>query len=503
MTRFAAMIAEMPARVWIFWLLFLVRGAFYSTMLPLWEGWDEYAHFAFLQHWNDKGTLPLQNDSISREIDESMRLTPLARELRWIGAPYLTEDEWWKLPVAERDSRLRQLAALPPSLAHQAAVPIPPHPAFTFYEAQQPPLYYWLAAAALRPVENRPLKERVRWIRLLSVLLTSFVIPLTYLAARATLGEGALAIAAAGLLAVAPELAIDAAHVANDGLTIALAAAFLWLLTREKTHWIVMGAVLGLALLSKATLLILLPILFLLRVWREPRRTALSLALALIIGGWWYARNLLIGAPLSGWLESAPLPVLISSAAQLLRTRGWVIGLYTIAKSFTWFGGWSFLTLRAWMYLPLWALGTAGLLASAAFHKREKLRDVCVFLLCFLAAMGAGEAAYFAAQKIPGLPGWYLWPAGGALAILVAAGLGRFTTVLAALLTAADLFGAAALMMPYYAGFTTWNHAAIANMGETMTRLNVPAGLFAAWILATAAIPALMMRHPARSNSTG
>jgi hypothetical protein len=28
----------LPARIWIFWILFLVRGTFYSAMLPLWEG---------------------------------------------------------------------------------------------------------------------------------------------------------------------------------------------------------------------------------------------------------------------------------------------------------------------------------------------------------------------------------------------------------------------------------------------------------------------------------
>jgi hypothetical protein len=71
----------LPARIWIFWALFLVRGTFYSAMLPMWEGWDEYAHFAWIQHWNDQGTLPRTTDSISREIDESMRLAPLPWEL--------------------------------------------------------------------------------------------------------------------------------------------------------------------------------------------------------------------------------------------------------------------------------------------------------------------------------------------------------------------------------------------------------------------------------------
>ena len=90
-------------------------------MLPLWEGWDEYAHFAWLQHWIDHGTLPRASDAISREIDESMRMAALPHELNWIGAPYLTHEQWWALSVQERDERTRGLRSLPPERAHEPA----------------------------------------------------------------------------------------------------------------------------------------------------------------------------------------------------------------------------------------------------------------------------------------------------------------------------------------------------------------------------------------------
>ena len=101
----------MPPRIWILWALFLIRGGFYCAMLPLWEGWDEYAHFAYLQHIvNNKGALPRFDTPVSREIDESMRLAPLAYELRELGPPYLTNEQWWALPAAEReDRRLRPM----------------------------------------------------------------------------------------------------------------------------------------------------------------------------------------------------------------------------------------------------------------------------------------------------------------------------------------------------------------------------------------------------------
>jgi len=38
----------LPARIWILRVLFLIRGTFCSAMLPTWEGWDGYDHFAWI-----------------------------------------------------------------------------------------------------------------------------------------------------------------------------------------------------------------------------------------------------------------------------------------------------------------------------------------------------------------------------------------------------------------------------------------------------------------------
>ena len=60
--------------------------------------------------------------------------------------------------------------------------------------------------------------------------------------------------------------------------------------------------------------------------------------------------------------------------------------------------------------------------------------------------MAFGVLSYQASHGIGSLPGWYAWVAGGAMAIVVAAGLGRWTVALIAALAALDLYGAAALM---------------------------------------------------------
>lgn len=483
----------MPARIWIFWALFLVRGTFYSVMQPMWEGWDEYAHFAWIQHWSDQGTLPRTTDSISREIDESMRLAPLPWELNWIGPPYLTHVDWWALPASERDARARQLAQLSPAFAHQPATSIHGKP-FVFYEAQQPPLFYWLASPMMRLADNWPIHDRVLLVRLFSVLLASMAIPFTFLAARVVLGSGAIFVAA--LLAVAPGFAIDAAHVANDGLAIGLAAIFLWLITREKTTWIAAGTVLGAAILAKASLVVLAPVLIVL--WfRRPKQMGLALALGFAIGGWWYVRNLVIGMPLTGWQESVPLSQVVAGALALFHHGGWINEAYTIAKSFTWFGAWSFITLRTWMYLALEGLAFAGMIAGLC---QRGLRAPLTFTIAFMIAIIGGAAAYYAVHNVAGIPGWYLWPAGGAMAMLIVAGLRRYAIVFAAMLALTDLYGGAARMMPYYAGLAARNHGSVTQFSLAAARLNLPIWLAVLWIGSTIGIPLLMIQRRAKTR---
>jgi hypothetical protein len=456
----------MPWRVWTLWILFLVRGSFYCAMMPLWEGWDEYAHFAWLQHWLDKGALPGFHDPVSREIDESMRVAPLAYELRWIGPPYLTHSQWWALPEAERATRVRTLKSMPANWAHEAAV----H-SFDFYEAQQPPLYYWVASVALRIASGWPLEWRVLFIRLLSMALASLAIPFAWMASRR--------VYCAALIAIAPGFMIDVSRVANDCLAIALVAILVWMLAREKTRGWSVGMVLGAALLTKAYLLALVPALMVIW-WRRRRDLAVALLLAAAMAGWWYLRNLALGYSLSGWMIHA-------SGAQLLRgvvEINWFSAAHVIAKSFLWFGGWSFLTLKRWMYLVL-ELGALASCVLAWKRRGENLRAPAGLVGFYVLAMAYGVVVYWVGQRVPNLPGWYLWPMATPIAAILVTGLRAWSRALALALGAIDVYGAAALLVPYYAGLTERNKAAAGQFLAGLHRLDVPLWLGVSWILAT------------------
>jgi 4-amino-4-deoxy-L-arabinose transferase-like glycosyltransferase len=465
--------------------LFLVRGAFYCRMLPLWEGWDEHAHFAVLQHWSAAGTLPKLNDSFSREIDDSLRLAPLPHELGWLGPPYLTHEQWWALPQAERDARRRGLAALSPDLAKEAAL----HQE-VFYEAQQPPAYYWLFSFVLKMAERWPIRDRVLLIRFLGMMLASATIPLTWLAARRLLPEP-WALLCAGLIAVAPGFAIEASRVTNDCLAIPLIALLFWLVMRRSADWLGIGFVLGLCLLTRAYCLTLLPSLliwFAIRNRRDWRTPARVFGVALAISGWWYARNLALGYTLSGWLEHAS----VADMADAVFRVNWISAVHVVFKSFVWFGAWSFLTLKVWMYAVVELFTLAGIAMAIRRHGRELSLPLLV-IGWYCVALTYGVLVDSVVHKIGNIPGWYLWSIASLMSVVLVAGLGRWTVALVAVLAGFDIYGAAGLMAPYYAGLVERNRANGAVFFGALERMGVPAAWGVVWLGATVAIPILCL----------
>jgi hypothetical protein len=130
----------MPARARVtlcaVWCCFLVRAVFYCSVLPLWEGYDEYSHFAVIRYIAVHPGLPDPRTSNSpKNVADSLKLTPAAWILHDRPAGRLSYEEYWAQSEGERQRLKNQLLKLPQSLAHEFADPVLP-----LYEAQQPPL---------------------------------------------------------------------------------------------------------------------------------------------------------------------------------------------------------------------------------------------------------------------------------------------------------------------------------------------------------------------------
>ena len=292
--------------------LFFVLGGIYSLATPIFEASDELWHYPFIKHLADSnglfrpGNLPVQSpDNVGPWRQEGSQ-PPLYYYLgavltRWIDTSDADAVRWLNphanmgIPTADRNVNM---------VIHPAGQPM------------------------------RGTVLAVHLVRWMSVLMGAVTVLMTYLLAlRLMPRDRMLAMTAACLTAFNPMFLFVTSSVNNDALVIMLSAIALWLMVRivlglggsslsasaksaarsatarnsapdgtTAPRWelLLLGVVLGLASLSKASALGLLPLAALTGAavaWRKKSWKELFLAALLIggplllVGGWWYYRN--------------------------------------------------------------------------------------------------------------------------------------------------------------------------------------------------------------------
>ena len=281
-------------------------------------------------------------------------------------------------------------------------------------EGSQPPLYYLLAAAITSPISTANADEVIRYnphaivgqadsfgnknimvhssaedwpwqgvalaahvARFFTLLLGVVTVVATYGAALSVFpGRRAIAALAAALVAFNPQFLFLSAAVNNDMLVIAASAGGVWLAVHllggkdQPPLWqlILFGVLVGIAATSKLSGLALAGLAgltFLILAWRN--RSVGSLikwglivgGVALVVGGWWYLRNLyLYGDPLGlkAMFDILPRRTEPPTIAELLaRAQGVWRSAWAVF-------GWFNVTAEPWLYSVYTLLSLAGLL---------------------------------------------------------------------------------------------------------------------------------------------
>lgn len=462
------------------WVCFIVRGIFYSALLPTWEGWDEFSHFAYLQHLYNTGELPDPNQSRpSREISESLRIGPVPWTLREISSSFPTHDEYWQLTSPERSARQARQLALPKELQ---AIPAPEMT--PIYEAQQPPLYYWLLLPAMDFASGLALPSRIFMLRILSIAITSVAIPVGFLVARKAFDNDVLAIGATALITVMPVFAIDVARVGNEGPAVVLYTVLLLLTLRfvdgkPGRFWGVWaGIVLGCGLLTKAYFLTAVPALLLVCGWavwtrRVPLKiaatqTSVAIGLACALAAWWYVYIRSVTGSLSGQIQAvAAREATLADRLRAITEVNWAQALDTVLISHIWFGAASFLQVRSWMYHMFGIVAVLAFVGLGVLLLRRKGAAAVPTLGVFLAAFAASLAYHVIVTYLlihqSMTNGWYLYCLVFAEVCLLGVGLLAIAPrqlhkwvmpAGATLFAALDLYGVHFLLAPYYTGLT-------------------------------------------------
>jgi 4-amino-4-deoxy-L-arabinose transferase-like glycosyltransferase len=421
-------------RIYAIWACFAARLLFYATMLPLWEGFDEWSHFAVIRIMATRGVWLVPRDApIPRDVAESLSLVPVSKDVRDYLPAAVTQDVFWTLPIEERVRREVAVRNMPAAWRHEDG-----SRSLQAYEALQPPLYYWLMTPVVRLLDGWSLAVQVLAIRWLSALLASLAVPLIYLVARAIFADSFVSLGCAAVAALMPQWALDVARVGNDCLSVVLFTGMLWLglkLVEEgpRLRWAAaLGTVLGLGLLTKAWFLTALPAVALLFVWlakggrigRAAKVCLVAGGIAVAISGWWYVHNLTATGTLSGLSESVMLrrSGVAEIAAGALQVP-WIRAIDSILLSHLYFGGWSRLGVRSWMV----HLFYAAILLAAIGLFRVRWRPAAGWLLAVYLAFWAGQlynvVLISMSKGVATSMGWYLYAAIAAEVVLCVAAL--------------------------------------------------------------------------------
>ncbi|WP_182353706.1 DUF2142 domain-containing protein [Flaviflexus huanghaiensis] len=305
---------------------------------------------------------------------------------------------------------------------------------------QHPPLYYGLAAGylTLLGADSWQWDGQLLALRILSALMVMWVVPSAIATAR-TLGLGRRVSLAAGAAVFAvPQLAHTGSAVTNDSLFIlsgallTMACAKVLTRTPAARDVLLVGALLGLGLWTKATFIpfgLVVGFSFLFSHGAMPRtRKAVYAGAAgivgLLIGGYWWVRNLVLygtiqpaGYPneATDWAGEDPDPVDFLTTA-----------LENLVGSFWGRFGWLELPMPPALVAGLTVI--AAIMAIAGLRAAKGRRPALIVLTLFvpvtiLVLLIQAWMNYLHTGNVAGMQGRYLFPAVSALAVLVAFGI--------------------------------------------------------------------------------
>ena len=395
-------------------LAYAVIGTLYAACTPPWQAPDEPAHYNYIRALAEERALPVIEEG---DYDQE----------------YLSRLTSQKFPPELSIAPLR-------------------------YEDHQPPLYYLMAVPVYLLFDGALFP-----LRLLSVVLGLFLLTVVHRLVRDLFPDRPfLALAAVVLIAFLPQHGAMTAAVNNDTLAELVLATALWLAVRPNPRPWVLGAVVGLALLTKTTAYVALPVALLALWWdgtrmnadergvsctlsASPRarphpvlyaaaQTGRMLFAALLLAGPWLLRNVTV----YGWTDPLGLARHNAVVQGQPRTAEWLaqygpLGLAlrflrTTFQSFWGQFGWMGVPMHPPVYLALAALSAllgVGFLAWWLDRRRPRLTSLQqrgIVLLALSASLTVISYLWYNLTFVQH-QGRYLFPALVPLALAGALGL--------------------------------------------------------------------------------
>lgn len=271
-------------------ILFAAKGVIFTFAFPAFSGHDEVAHYAYMKILADEGRLPRIPDPVAYNEAYAAGEDPTFDQIPDYFQRYqrYTTPDWWN-----DDSRVvRTVTYLGEYL-----------PAGWIYTANHPPLYYIMMLPVWELTASESPESQLHAFRLAAIPFGMLTVLFAYLTARRLFPQDSfLILTVPTFVAFQPQISYEAAMLNNDILAIATTSACIYLVavglqnrfTVGLCSWL--GLALGLALLSKSTAVIVMPVIAIAMVLRLGWKNifewlpkgGLVVAIAAIVSAPWY-----------------------------------------------------------------------------------------------------------------------------------------------------------------------------------------------------------------------
>lgn len=432
-----------PPRVIVALLLIasLLVGLGHIALLPPFDGFDETAHYSYIQQIAETGRWPRRSDKLSQDIPNYLEVAPTTENMhgRWTYLEFFASN-------AATIAAGRQAIQSPPATPRTWAPAVEAN-----WQAQHPPLYYALLAPAYLASKTWSLATQLFVLRALSYLIAwagLCIVALWAMNKGADTRMSMLPLAIGLWPAIFPMWFPEMGRLGNDSLITAFAALTLVLVHRialaagTVRDYALLGLALGLALLTKATFLpvVAATILFLaIRIgvaWRRSERFAVRMkgtwicvGIVLAVSGWWYAVKLLETGSAIGSNDVVNMHSsggLIAGLAKNLTIPIAIKAPWDLVTSFLWSGTWSFVQPPRIAMVPLVLLLAALAYGIYRYVSQQGARSIDWFMALvlglFLTAIGYHSLVLLSLAGVPA-PTWYLHSLAPILALGLSQGL--------------------------------------------------------------------------------
>ena len=203
-------------------IIFIVQGIIFSGIFPLWDGWDEPAHFAYVQHIAEKKELPSLDDKISNEIQSTLPYFPLNRYLENFGTNY--QNFWSNFELEEFLNDKKLVTSIPYSERTISDFNWP------LWEAQLPPLGHIAQVPVYLMFYDQDILTRVFALRIFSVLVAAVAAIFAYKTISLIFQDRFMRIGSLMFIVFNPMFTTNIARVNNEAITILLFSIFLYLM---------------------------------------------------------------------------------------------------------------------------------------------------------------------------------------------------------------------------------------------------------------------------------